>query len=377
MNTISVSGPWITDKEVEYVTDAARNAWYGNANMYHERFEKAFAEYLDVKYAVTLPSCTSALHLSLLALGIGPGDEVIVPDVTWIATAAPAAYVGATPVFADMDEKTWCISAKSFEECITPRTKAVIPVDLYGGMPDWDIILEIARRHNISVIEDAAEALGSEYKGKKAGVFGDTGTFSFHGSKTMTTGEGGMLVTDNKDIFNRVLFLRDHGRKPGDVMFFNAEVGYKYKMSSMQAALGLAQIERADELVDKKRKIFAWYKKGLDGIDGITLNYEPEGTKNSYWMVSIIFDQKFSIKKEDLFYKMQAQGISCRPFFFPLSAIPAFYETVEAEKARERNVVSYKFSPYGLNLPCGMNMDEEKVRYVCDALNTIIDNNSK
>ncbi|MBE9572603.1 MAG: DegT/DnrJ/EryC1/StrS family aminotransferase, partial [Proteobacteria bacterium] len=236
MNKIPVSGPWITQKEIDYVADAAANAWYENANMYHERFEKAFAEYLGVKYAVTLPSCTSALHLSLLALGMGPSDEVIVPDVTWIASAAPIIYVGATPVFADMDEKTWCMSVESFEECITPKTKAIIPVDLYGGVPDWDRILEIASRHNIAVIEDAAEAIGSEYKGKKAGVFGDTGTFSFHGSKTMTTGEGGMLVTDNRDIFERVLFLRDHGRKPGDVMFFNAEVGYKYKMSSMQAA---------------------------------------------------------------------------------------------------------------------------------------------
>lgn len=365
MNRIPVSGPWITQKEIDYVADAAANAWYENANMYHERFEKAFAEYLGLKYAVTLPSCTSAIHLSLLALGVGPGDEVIVPDVTWIATAAPVAYVGATPVFADMDEKTWCLSAKSFEECITPRTKAVIPVDLYGGMPDWDIILEIARRHNVPVIEDAAEALGSEYKGKKAGVFGDTGTFSFHGSKTMTTGEGGMLVTDNEDIFNRVLFLRDHGRKPSDVMFFNAEVGYKYKMSSMQAALGLAQIERADELVTRKRQIFNWYKSELGDIDGITLNYEPDGTKNSYWMVSIILDPKFGIKKEELFHGMNERDISCRPFFSPLSTIPAFYETKDAQKARDRNVVSYKISPYGLNLPCGMNMDAVKIEYVC------------
>ena len=166
MNRISVSGPWITDKEVEYVSDAARNAWYESANMYHERFEKAFAEYLDVRYAVTLPSCTSAIHLSLLALGVGTGDEVIVPDVTWIASAAPIIYVGATPVFADIDKKTWCLSASSFKECITSRTKAVIPVDLYGGMPNWDSILKIARTHNIAVIEDAAEAFGSEYKGK-------------------------------------------------------------------------------------------------------------------------------------------------------------------------------------------------------------------
>ena len=377
MNRISVSGPWITDKEVEYVSDAARNAWYESANMYHERFEKAFAEYLDVRYAVTLPSCTSAIHLSLLALGVGTGDEVIVPDVTWIASAAPIIYVGATPVFADIDKKTWCLSASSFKECITSRTKAVIPVDLYGGMPNWDSILEIARTHNIAVIEDAAEAFGSEYKGKKAGSFGKTGTFSFHGSKTMTTGEGGMLVTNDKKLFDRVLFLRDHGRSPGDTMFFNTEVGYKYKMSSMQAALGLAQVERADELVDKKRLIFSWYEKALSGIDGITLNYEPKVTKNSYWMVTVILDPKFGIKKEDLFYKMQEQGISCRPFFYPLSTLPAFYETEEAQKARERNVVSYRVSPYGLNLPCGMNMDEEKVRYVCTSLLNILGEDDK
>jgi len=377
MNRISVSGPWITDKEVEYVSDAARNAWYENANMYHERFEKAFAEYLDVRYAVTLPSCTSAIHLSLLALGVGTGDEVIVPDVTWIASAAPIIYVGATPVFADIDKKTWCMSTSSFKECITSRTKAVIPVDLYGGMPNWDSILEIARTHNIAVIEDAAEAFGSEYKGKKAGSFGKTGTFSFHGSKTMTTGEGGMLVTNDKKLFDRVLFLRDHGRSPGDIMFFNTEVGYKYKMSSMQAALGLAQVERADELVDKKRLIFSWYEKALSGIDGITLNYEPKVTKNSYWMVTVILDPKFGIKKEDLFYKMQKQGISCRPFFYPLSTLPAFYETEEAQKARERNVVSCRVSPYGLNLPCGMNMDEEKVRYVCISLLNILGGDDK
>ena len=372
MNKIPVSGPWITQKEIDYVADAVNNAWYESANIYHDRFEKAFADYLGVKYAMALPSCTSALHLSLLALGVGPGDEVIVSDVTWIASAAPIIYVGATPVFADMDEKNWCMSVGSFEECITPKTKAVIPVDLYGGVPDWDRFLEIARRYNIAVIEDAAEALGSEYKGKKAGAFGITGAFSFHGSKTLTTGEGGMLVTDNGEIFDRVLFLRDHGRKPGDVIFFNAEVGYKYKMSSMQAALGLAQIERVDELVERKRKIFKWYKKGLDAIEGITLNNEPEGTKNSYWMVSIILNPRFGIKKEELFYQMNEQGISCRPFFFPLSTIPAFYETEEAKKARHKNLVSYEISPFGVNLPCGMNMDKEKVNYVCNTLKGIL-----
>src|SRR2546425_644031 len=212
MNRIPVAGPWITKKEIDYVTDAATNAWFENANMYHERFEKAFAEYAGTRFALTLPSCTSAIHLSLAALGIGPGDEVVVPDVTWIASAAPVSYVRATPVFADIDPETWCLSADSFEACVTPKTKAVIPVDLYGNMPDMDAIRSVARRHGVAIIEDAAAAIGAEYKGRKAGTFGDTGVFSFHGSKTLTTGEGGMLITDREDIYRRCLVLGPHGR---------------------------------------------------------------------------------------------------------------------------------------------------------------------
>ena len=270
MERIPVSGPWITQKEIDYVADAATNAWYRNANTYHERFEKAFAAYLGVRFAMALPSCTSALHLSLLALGIGPGDEVVVPDITWIASVAPVCYVGAKPIFADIDPQTWCLTAESLEECVTPRTKAVIPVDLYGNLPDMDNVCAVAHKHGLAVIEDAAEAIGSEYKRKKAGSFGYTGTFSFHGSKTLTTGEGGMLVTDSEAIHQRAGVLRDHGRQPGDKMFFNTEVGYKYKMSSLQAALGLAQLERVEVLVSRKREIFAWYQSELKEVEGIT-----------------------------------------------------------------------------------------------------------
>jgi perosamine synthetase len=371
---IPVSGPWITQKEIDYVADAARNAWYANANIYNSRFEKAFAEYLGVKYAVSLPSCTSAIHLALLAIGVGLDDEVIVPDVTWIATAAPITYVGATPVFADIDSRTWCLSAESFEECITPRTKAVIPVDLYGNVPDWDSILTIARANNIAVIEDAAEAIGSEYMGRKAGSFGITGTFSFHGSKTMTTGEGGMLVTDTEDIYEKILFLRDHGRKPGDVMFFNEQVAYKYKMSAVQAALGLAQLERIDELVAKKRQIFAWYEEHCCSLGGISLNYEAPGTKNTYWMVTAILDKRFGIEKLRLIEVMARKNIDCRPFFFPLSMIPAYNTRKEALKAQTRNNISYSISPYGINLPSGMDMSAEKVEYVCSALEEVMEN---
>ena len=372
MERIPISGPWITRKEIDYVTDAVANAWYANANIYNERFEKAFAEYLGVKFAISLPSCTSAIHLSLLSFGVGHGDEVIVPDLTWIATSAPISYVGATPVFADVDEKTWCLSAESFEQLIIPKTKAVIPVELYGNMPDMDSICEVAQRHGIAVVEDAAEAIGSEYKGRKAGSFGDTGVFSFHGSKTLTTGEGGMLVTNREDVYRRCLFLRDHGRSPGDKMFWNTEVAYKYKMTSMQAALGLAQLERIDELVERKRRIFNWYRSELGDIQGITLNYEARNTKNTYWMVTTVFDEKFGFKKEELMALMLEKGIDCRPFFYPLSSIPAYQDLEQAKQAQKRNKIAYEISPYGINLPCGMKMTEEKVGYVCEVLKSIL-----
>jgi len=373
MEKIPVAGPSITQKEIDYVTDAVTNAWYGDANVYHERFERAFANYLGLSHAVALPSCTSALHLSLLALGVGPEDEVIVPDATWIASAAPITYVGATPVFADIDQKTWCLSAESFEECITAKTKAVIPVDLYGNMPDMDALLEVAARKNISVIEDAAEAAGAEYKGKRAGSFGDIGVFSFHGSKTLTTGEGGMLVTDRDDLYHRVLFLRDHGRKPGDTQFWNHEVAYKYKMSSMQAALGLAQLERIDELMDRKRQIFQWYRVELSDIEGLTLNPQPPTTKNAFWMITAVLDPRLGIEKDYLQRELSKRNIDSRPFFHPLSSMPAYQYLEQAREARERNHVSYRICPYGINLPSALNLTRGQVTIVCEILKSLLE----
>jgi perosamine synthetase len=376
MKRIPVAGPWITQKEIDYVTDAVTNAWYSSANMYHERFEKAFAEYIGLQYAIALPSCTSAIHLSLLALGIGPGDEVIIPDATWIASAAPISYVGAIPVFADIDPQTWCLSAESFEACITPRTKAVIPVDLYGGVPDWDEICRIAKHQDIAIIEDAAEAIGSEYKGKKAGSFGDTGVFSLHGSKTLTTGEGGVLLTDSEDVRQRVLQLRDHGRRPGDILFWNFEVAYKYKMSSMQAALGLAQLERIDELIMRKREQFKWYKKELAGVDGININFEPKETLNTYWMVTVVLDPKIGLNKMQLIENLNQRGIDSRPFFHPLSSIPAYEDLVQAHEARERNLVSYHVCPMGINLPSALDLTQDDVKYVCTVLKELLGNHN-
>jgi perosamine synthetase len=372
MERIPVSGPWITRKEIDYVTDAVTNAWYGNANVWHERFEKAFADYLGVKHAISLPHCTAAIHLSLLAFKVGPGDEVIVPDCTWIASAAPVTYVGATTVFADIDPRTWCLDARSFEACITPRTKAVIPVNLYGGMPDMDAIRDVARRHNLAIIEDAAESIGSEHNGRRAGSLGDTGVFSFHGSKTLTTGEGGLLATDRDDIRTRVLFLRDHGRPPGDRLFHNTEVAYKYKMSSMQAALGAAQLERVEELIARKREIFSWYAEELAGVDGLTLNYEAPGTKNTYWMVTAVLDERFGLRKERLMELLAERAIDCRPFFHPLSSLPAYADSPEAGKARQRNAVSYRISPSAVNLPSALNLTRTQVARVCQSLRDVL-----
>ena len=371
MQRIPVAGPWITDREVEYVRDAAANAWYANANVWPTRFERQFAQYLGVRHAVALPSGTSAIHLALLALGIGPGDEVVVPDSTWIASAAPITYVGATPVFADVDPNTWCLSVDSLVACIGPRTKAVIPVDLYGGMPDMSAILEVARRHRIAVVEDAAEAIGSEYQGRKAGSFGDAGVFSFHGSKTLTTGEGGMLVTDRDDLHARVLVLRDHGRPPGDRMFFNTEVAWKYKMSSMQAAMGVAQLERIDELVGKKREIFGWYRERLGHLPFVQMNTEPRGTLNSYWMVTVVLPDRVG-GKAAVMGALDAEGIDSRPFFSPLSSLPAYAHLAGKGPAQERNVISYRIGAHGINLPSALSLTKSQVEFVCASVVRIV-----
>jgi perosamine synthetase len=372
MDRIPIAGPWITQKEIDYAADAARNGWYDTAGDYPKRFETAFADYVGTRFAVSLPSCTSAIHLSLLALGIGPGDEVILPDITWIASSAPVSYVGATPVFADVDPETWCLCPESLARCVTPKTCAVIPVEIYGGMPNWDKLLAVTEKHGIAVIEDAAEAIGSTYRGRQAGSFGRTGVFSFHGSKTVTTGEGGMLVTDDEKIYERVMFLRDHGRPPGDRMFRNTEVGHKYKMSALQAALGLGQLERIEELVGRKRDIFAQYQDGLRDVPGLRLNAEPANTRNSYWMSTILFDSQLGLDKEAAMSRLSELGIDTRPFFNPLSSLEAYAKCPKAAVARTQNQVAYDLSSRGVNLPSALMITEADVVRVCAAIRTMV-----
>lgn len=370
---LPVAGPSITQHEVDLVVEAVTGAWYEHANDITVAFERSFAAYVGRRQAVALPSCTSALHLSLAALGIGRGDEVIVPDATWIASAAPISYVGATPVFADVDPDTWCLDPISVERCLSERTRAIIAVDLYGGMPRFDELEALAAPRGIAVIEDAAEAIGSEYHGRPAGSFGVSSTFSFHGSKTLTTGEGGMLVTDDDALFERVQVLRDHGRRPGDVGFFNHEVAFKYKMSALQAALGQAQLDRIDELVGAKRAIFGWYRERLSHDPRLRLNAEPDGTTNSYWMTTVVLDPELELGKEQLAEELRAVGVDTRPFFYPLSSLPAYEELPEAKRAREVNPVSRELGAHGLNLPSALRLTEADVDRACRELLRVLD----
>ncbi len=370
---IPVAGPWITEHEVEAVAAAARDAWYEHAGDIPRRFEQRFAARVGRAHAIALPSCTSGIHLSLLALGVGPGDEVIVSDATWIASAAPIDYVGASPVFVDVDPSTWCLDPDAIGPACTDRTRAVIAVDLYGSMPDMDRLGHACDAAGVALIEDAAEALGSSFAGRPAGAFGATAVFSFHGSKTLTTGEGGMVVTDDAALADRMRFLGDHGRAPGDVSFRNAEVAQKYRMSALQAALGDAQLDRLDELVAKKRAIFGWYRDRLGERSDLALNPTVPRVESSYWMSTVVLDPAASVDASGLATALDAQGIDTRPFFRPLSSLPAYADRPGAAAANARNTVAASLGARGLNLPSALRIEEADVDRVCGVVAATLD----
>lgn len=365
---IPVAGPSITAREGDLAREAALNAWGPDHYAYNARFERMMADFIGVAHAVSLPHATAGLHLALAAAGIGPGDEVIGPDVTWIASMAPVSYVGATPVFVDILPDTWCLDPAAVEAAITPKTKAIIGVDLYGSMCDWTRLRDIATRHGLVLIEDAAEALGSTYAGQQAGSLGDMAVFSFHGSKTITTGEGGMLVTNDDHLHARVQKLRDHGRPPGDRFFLNDEVAFKYKMSAVQAALGIAQMERIGALIDYKRTLFGWYSDRLGHLLGLQLNAEPQSTRNSYWMVTVVPDASFGHDKFSLQAALRTRGVDSRPFFSRLSHLKAYAGCTESTRFLPSTSAGEAAATRGVNLPSGYGLDEATVDRVCVAL---------
>ncbi len=325
MSRIYYTKPSITEAEIAYATDAARHGWGERCYDYINRFEAAFKAHLGVKHAIATSSCTGALHLGMAALGVGSGDEVILADSNWIASAAPIVHLGATPVFVDILPDSWCADPDLVEAAITPRTKAIVAVHLYGNLCNMDRMLAIGERHGIAVIEDSAEAIGSVWHGRPAGSMGTFGSFSFHGTKTLTTGEGGMFVTDDDALFDTVLTLSNHGRARGQTkQFWPDVVGFKYKMSNIQAAIGCAQTERIKALVARKRAILRQYRELLEGCAGISMNLEPVGTVNGAWMPTVVFAPETGVTRKHLQAAFAADNIDARVFFHPLSSLPMF-----------------------------------------------------
>lgn len=358
--------PSITDLEVSYATDAAANGWGEQCYAYINRFEELFKQHLGASYAIATSSCTGALHMGMAALGVGPGDEVIMADTNWIATASPIVHLGAKPVFVDILEDSWCIDPKKVEAAITPRTKAIVAVHIYGNLCDMGALLAIGDKHNIPVIEDAAEAIGSIYHGKRAGSMGTFGAFSFHGTKTITTGEGGMFVTNDADLFERVLTLSNHGRARSQTkQFWPDVVGFKYKMSNMQAAIGCAQIERIEQLISAKRRILSHYREQLRDLP-LSMNPEPSGTVNGCWMPTVVIDDGAVFEREALLNQFKENNIDGRVFFWPLSMLPMFEDKPE-------NRMSYDLYKRAVNLPSYHDLTYEEQDRVCSALRLVLE----
>lgn len=365
MKRIHYTKPSITDLEIGYATDAAREGWGEQCYAYIERFESSFARHLGVSHAIATSSCTGALHMGLAALGVGSGDEVILGDINWVASAAPITYLGAKPVFVDVQPDSWCLDPSRVRAAITPRTKAIVAVHLYGNVCEMDALAEIAAEHRLALIEDAAEAIGSEWKGCAAGSIGTFGTFSFHGTKTVTTGEGGMFVTQDPLLYDKVLSLSNHGRVRGQKkQFWPDMVGFKYKMSNVQAAIGCAQMERVDGLVRRKREIFEAYRERLADLP-LAMNPEPAHVRNGFWMPTVVVDPSIPFDRDRLLTRFAEEQIDGRVFFSPLSQLPMF-QRVDANK------VAYGLPPRAVNLPSYHDMSADDIDRVVAVVRSVL-----
>lgn len=359
---ISVSEPNIGKKEVSYVLKAVKSSWVSSLGRFVEKFEKNFSKYCQRKYGASVSNGTVALHLALLSLDISENDEVIMPNFTFAAVANSIIYVGAKPVLIDIDKETWNIDPKKIEEKITNKTKAIIMVHTYGNPCDVDDILRIAKKYNLFVIEDAAEAHGAEYKGKKVGSFGDISCFSFYGNKTITTGEGGICLTNNKSLHEKIIKLRDHGMSK-EKKYWHEVVGYNYRITNPQAALGCAQLEKLEKFIKIKIKNAQLYMKFLKDVSWVILPKEKGKVKNTYWMFSILIKNK---KRDYVIEELKKYGIDSRVFFYPISDMPPYKKFASAGLS-----ISKKIAYQGINLPSSTKITEKQIRYICNVIKKI------
>jgi len=365
---ISVCTPLLNGNEKKYVNDCLRTNWISSAGKYVQLFEEKFSQYCGAKFGIATTSGTTALHLALSAAGIGFGDEVIMPTFTIASPAFATLYCGAKPVFIDAQSDTWNIDPEKIEAKITKRTKAIIPVHIYGHPCDMTAIMRIARKYKLLVIEDAAEAHGAEYKGRKVGGIGHVNCFSFYGNKIITCGEGGMVVTSDKIIAERCRSLKDLSFLK-EKRFWHKELGFNYRMTNIQAALGLAQFEKINKYINMRRKNAALYNSLLKNVPGIVTPIEKSGVKNVHWMYSILIDQKFKISRKRFMERLRAKGIETRTFFLPLHNQPIFKKMKYA--SRKRYPIAEDIARRGLYLPSSSDLKRKEIEYICNCIRKI------
>jgi perosamine synthetase len=357
-----ISQPSIGELERQYVLRAVESGWISSLGEFIDNFEAGFARYCGTTYAVAVANGTVALQLALKAIGVGTGDEVIVPDLSFIATANAVLHVGGTPVFADIDPQNLCLDPNDLGRHLTPRTKAIIPVDLYGHPADMPAICEFADRHGLSVIEDAAESHGATIAGRHVGSYGQCGCFSFYGNKNMTTGEGGMITTNDAMFAQRCRMLRDHAMSPSK-RYWHLEPGYNFRMTNIQAALGCAQLARLPEMLAKRREIFRWYCEQLEDEPGIQLNRRSSWADPVYWMVCVEFADIGEATRQELMSSLRQLGVDSRSYFYPMSDMPYF--------APADTPVTHALYSCGLNVPTYIDLSQADVDSICRAIRAV------
>lgn len=352
----------IGKKEKEYVNECLNSSWISSKGKYVQLFEDEFAKKIGVKYSTTVCNGTVALHLALLALGIGEGDEVIVPTFTYIASVNSIQYTGAQPVFVDCDPVSWQISPGDVLKKITPKTKAIMVVHLYGQSCDMESICKIAKNNNIFVIEDCAEAFGTKFHDQHVGSFGDIATYSFFGNKTITTGEGGIVVTNNETLYNRAKHLKGQGLAEHR-QYWHDTIGYNYRLTNMACAIGLAQLERCDEIIKRKREIANFYKKSFENSN-YKFHQEMANTYHSYWMCSILISSEKCNRetRDNLMKYLEQKGIETRPLFYPVHTMPMHYSKYEMHRVAE------DISRRGINLPSFPDLTQEELDYIVQSV---------
>jgi perosamine synthetase len=360
---LPVAEPSLGENELAYVTDCIVTNWISSTGKYVTQFEEMFAKFCGTKYAIATSNGTTALHLALLAFDIKAGDEVLVPSLTFIATANAVTYTGAKPVFIDSETKTWNMDPALLEKAITPKTKAIIPVHLYGHPAEMDAIMAIARKHKLAVIEDAAEAHGAEHKNRRVGGIGDIGVFSFYGNKIITTGEGGMITTNDAKLVEKIRLLRDHGMT-ATKRYWHPVVGYNYRLTNIQAAIGVAQVERIDTIIAAKLDVAKRYEQQLKGIPGIVCPPKEAWAKNVYWLYSILVEEEYGMTRDALMQELNGMHIDTRPFFPPVHTQPIYQTSLSLKVAEE-------LANKGLSLPSSASLQSHEVDRVCSAIREI------